>query len=160
MECTGIVDFILSAGQLKITKRKGWVKAGIRNPESVADHAYFVALLSLIACKQGKIDAGKAMALALVHDLPEAIMGDIIVEGKNREMGRKKKEMLEKKAMAELSGKLGSRMKKSLLKLHEEYGKGKSAEARLVKDIDIIEMLAQALVYERVTGKSLNGFFS
>lgn len=34
---------------LQTTKRKGWIDHGIDHPESIADHMYHMALMSLIA---------------------------------------------------------------------------------------------------------------
>ena len=43
--------------------------------------------------------------------------------------------------------------------LWDEYARGCSREARLVKGIDRIEMLAQALAYERAGSRALGEFW-
>lgn len=34
---------------LQTTKRKGWINHGIREPESIADHMYRMAIMALIS---------------------------------------------------------------------------------------------------------------
>jgi putative hydrolase of HD superfamily len=43
-----IVSFAYEAGQLKNLPRSGWLRAGIKNPESVADHSFRVAVLAYL----------------------------------------------------------------------------------------------------------------
>lgn len=45
------------------------------------------------------------------------------------------------------------------LALWEEYAAGASREARLVKGLDRLEMLAQALAYERAGNRALGEFW-
>ena len=61
---------------LQRQKRTGWIKSGIEEPESVADHSYRAALLAMVVPLTG-VDAGRCMRMALVHDLAESIVGDI-----------------------------------------------------------------------------------
>ena len=75
----GLVRFIRLAGRLKRTARTGWVDRGIpaEQAESVADHSFRVALLAWLASAQTGLDRDKLLKLALIHDLAEAITGDI-----------------------------------------------------------------------------------
>ncbi|OGM27051.1 hypothetical protein A2627_01820 [Candidatus Woesebacteria bacterium RIFCSPHIGHO2_01_FULL_39_28] len=43
-----LIDLILEIGKLKEVLRTGWTKKGIKNPESVAEHTWRVAILALI----------------------------------------------------------------------------------------------------------------
>jgi putative hydrolase of HD superfamily len=43
--------------------------------------------------------------------------------------------------------------------LWHEYEQGQTAEAKLVKDLDKLEMIAQASEYEQAQGMDLSGFF-
>lgn len=61
---------------LKTTKRTGWVRCNVSQPESIADHQYRMALMSLLASDCG-VDATRCMKMSLVHDVAEAIVGDI-----------------------------------------------------------------------------------
>lgn len=68
------VDFIFQLGNLKRTKRSGWLSAGILNCESVAEHSFRTAIiLYLLAKAEGfrKEKTNDAMLLALIHDVLE-----------------------------------------------------------------------------------------
>ena len=58
--------------------RTGWLLAGISAPESVAAHSLGTALvaLSLGPAVRPELNVDRAIALALVHDAPEALLSD------------------------------------------------------------------------------------
>jgi putative hydrolase of HD superfamily len=43
-----IVDSLLKVGKLKSLKRTGWVREGMPDPESVAEHTFRVCFLILV----------------------------------------------------------------------------------------------------------------
>lgn len=63
--------------RLKLQKRTGWVRQGINLPESIADHMYRMAMLSLLSEEDDRLDIAKCVQMAVVHDLAEATVGDI-----------------------------------------------------------------------------------
>ena len=67
------------------------------------------------------------------------------------------KHAAERSALEEMLAKLPNRAE--YLALWDEYARGCSREARLVKSIDRIEMLAQALAYERAGSRALGEFW-
>lgn len=141
------------AEKLKRIKRAGWVKkAKMRDCESVADHTFRVALLSALLAKRRGLDVGRATVMALLHDLPEAITGDI-TPGEKFD-----KKMLEDGAFRAISKRLGKDLRGWLSGIWEDYRKGKSEEARLVKDLDKLEMAIQAFEYSEEGVKGLSGF--
>ncbi len=73
-----IIRFFSKIRKLKEIERSGWVVSGVKKPESVADHSFGVALLVMLLGKNKNIDLEKALKMALIHDLGEAITGDII----------------------------------------------------------------------------------
>ncbi|WP_290597962.1 MULTISPECIES: HD family hydrolase [unclassified Archaeoglobus] len=75
-----IVRFIHEAGSLKLVPRSGWLKLGIKLPESVAEHSFRTALIAFIlALKNGEglEVACKAATAALFHDLHESRTMDL-----------------------------------------------------------------------------------
>ena len=52
------------------TPRTGWVRSGIQNPESVADHMYRMGVMGLLV-NGTEYDSVKCLKLALVHDMAE-----------------------------------------------------------------------------------------
>ena len=80
--------------QLKLQKRTGWVREGVKGPESIADHMYRMAMLSLLSEEDEDLDIGKCVQLAVVHDLAEASVGDITpFDGVTKEVKQKLEEV-------------------------------------------------------------------
>ena len=141
---SGNLDFLTKLSVLKETPRKGWLmKAGIKKPESVADHLYRTALMALIfSYGRPDLDKRRLLEMALIHDLAEITIGDLMPKEK---IGSK----AELRAELEILSSLESRVRKRLLLLLTEYHDGKSPEAIMVKQIDKLEMALQAREYER-----------
>jgi len=136
-----IPGFIAAVGRLKSLKRTGWVKSGIKDAESVADHSFRAAVLAF-ALAPKSIDKDKCVRMALIHDFGESIVGDITPD----EEKRKGKPEAERKAISKLAGLAGS---PEILSIWLEFEKGKSPEARFVCEVDRLEMLLQAYEYRK-----------
>lgn len=142
---------------LKRLPRSGWLQRGVAPAESVAEHTYGVALLALVVGDAvGGVDRGRLLAMALVHDMAEALLGDLPASARPH-LGAEAKQLAERSALAEIFGGLADGA--DYLALWEEYAAGASREARLVKALDRIEMLAQALQYERAGSRALDEFW-
>jgi len=144
-------------GRLKEIKRSGWVKRNIKNAESVSDHSFRTAMLAFLYSKELKLDVEKCIKMALVHDIHEVYTGDIILTRTNEKQKSKK----ELKAINDLSKLLPKSESKEILSLWEELHAARTNEAKLVRDLDKIEMLLQALEYKKSnrTKHSLQQFF-
>ena len=144
-----LLKFFKTSGRLKAEMRRGWVKKlGMPRPESVADHSYRTALITMIFSDSLGLDTGKALRLALLHDLPEAIVGDAMPEER---FGKRKIET-ETKAMQELLSELPEAQRALYLEAWEEFIDGKTPEARLVRQADKLEMAIQAWEYANERG--------
>jgi len=155
-----LVDLMLQANRLKSTPRTGWAQRGVSRPESVADHSPGVALTALLLADLAAPDADRAkiLTMAVLHDLPEAVTGDLSL-GASRLLPAGAKSQAEGAALDELGANLphvaGWR------RTWEEFEAGESLEARLVRDADRLDLLTQALVYERTTGnRELDEFWT
>jgi putative hydrolase of HD superfamily len=66
---------------VQTTKRTGWVNSGVKLPESISDHMHRMSVISLLlgCCKNpdNDVDVDKCIKMSIVHDLAEAIVGDI-----------------------------------------------------------------------------------
>jgi putative hydrolase of HD superfamily len=70
-----LVRLLFEIGALKLVPRSGWLKIGIKNPESVAEHSFRAAIIAFIITKIETSDldkAFKAAFLALIHDMHES----------------------------------------------------------------------------------------
>lgn len=151
-----LLDLYRHAATLKWMPRTGWLQRGVPQPESVAEHIFGVALLALLAGDQAPgLDRGKLLAIALLHDLAEASLSDLPASAR-RLLGAPAKHAAERRAMEELVAGLPHG---DYLALWDEYERGTSPEARLVKGLDRIELLSQALAYERAGSRALDEFW-
>src|SRR5258705_7026391 len=72
----GSLDFIAAAERLKDVERSGWTSAGRR--DTVAGHSWRLSLLALALHHElPGVDLGRLLSLCIIHDLGEAIHGDI-----------------------------------------------------------------------------------
>ncbi|CAL9126656.1 unnamed protein product [Musa textilis] len=151
------IDFLTLCHRLKTTKRKGWINHGINHPESIADHMYRMALMALIAGDIPGLDRERCMKIAIVHDIAEAIVGDITPSDG---VPKAEKSRREQEALNEMCKILGGGLRADeIQELWAEYENNSSIEASLVKDFDKVEMILQALEYETEHGKVLDEFF-
>lgn len=144
---------------LKQLYRQGWLRAGIARArcESVAEHTLGVTLLALFLADSWfpKLDRNKLLRMALLHDFGEIYAGDIIPSD-GMSLGRK--HALEKASVRKVLGRLAKGQ--GYLALWEEFEKGKTPEARLLRELDRLEMALQACVYEREGLADLSRFFA
>ena len=147
-----VVQFLHLATNLKTTPRTGWVKRNVKDPESIADHMYRMSLMALLM--EGNTDGydvDRCIRLAIVHDLAECIAGDItpvcgVSDGEKYRM--------ESEAMDTITSMLGDNAaSRNIRALWDEYERGETKEAKLVKDFDKVEMIVQAGEYERDQGE-------
>ncbi|KAK2994350.1 hypothetical protein RJ640_017862 [Escallonia rubra] len=145
------IDFLTLCHSLKAcifptTKRKGWINHGIKGPESIADHMYRMALMALIAGDLSGVNRERCIKIAIVHDIAEAIVGDITPSDG---VPKAEKSRREQAALDEMCKVLGGGMRaEEIQELWAEYENNSSIEANLVKDFDKVEMILQALEYE------------
>lgn len=141
-------DIIGASGKLKTVKRQGWLDAGVKDAESVADHsfrtAFIVAFFGDEASDKsgrkkrgGKFDVLRAVRMALIHDMAEAEIGDITPHSG---ISRGKKAQLEEAAIRKLGD-------ERILALWKEYEKGKTPEAIVVRQADVLERVLQSGEY-------------
>ena len=167
----GLARFLHHAGQLKFTKRTGWLDRGVPpdDGESVADHSWRTCLLAwLVASNDPGLDADRVLKLALLHDLAEAVTGDLppydpaqIPDGGDlaarrdflerrhvRDAARHAaKRAAEAAAMAELLAHLPPVLAEQLVALWAELEEGITAEVRFVKQADKLETYLQSREY-------------
>ncbi|OGD93073.1 hypothetical protein A2697_02075 [Candidatus Curtissbacteria bacterium RIFCSPHIGHO2_01_FULL_41_44] len=155
-----LIKFLKIVGKLKKVKRTGWLVAGIKNPESVAEHSYRLAVLSMVLGKKFNLNTEKLIKMSLIHDLAEGEVGDLVLErGQKQVMSPKKKLKLEKDVLKKIFGELDD--KDQYLTLWQETQELKTPEARILKQLDKLEMIMQALEYEgEVNPKNLDEFWT
>jgi putative hydrolase of HD superfamily len=120
-----------------------------------------MSLMAMVASfSNGALDTNKCIKLALIHDLAEAKVGDITP---HCGVSDDDKYNLEISTMEEIRSMLGSTMGgDEIIALWKEYEEGCTEEAKLLKDLDKIEMILQAQEYEAEGSheQSLDQFFT
>ena len=99
--------------------------------------------------------------MALVHDIQESIVGDIMPE-KYSGVTKEDKHEMEEEAIGRIGKALGGFNEsagENVVGLWREYEAAETPEALLLKDLDKFEMIVQADEYEREQGLVLQDFF-
>lgn len=133
-----IVHLIFESFMLKKLPRSGYQFLG-SGKESVAEHTFMITFLGFVMSRmEPDADAEKLITMCLLHDLPEARMGDLNYVQKRYVKAD------EKKAIAHLTEGVpfGDEMKALL----EEFHSGEGLEARLARDADQIAFLVDLKV--------------
>lgn len=134
--------FMGHVGDLKKLDRTGWVRSGIKNPESVADHSFRTTIMALVLADKAGVDQNKAVKIALTHELAESIVGDLTPsDGVSQE----EKHQLEVDAFKKLCADIDNGHE--LLGLFQEFEDNKTPEAQFVTRLDKLEMMFQAHEY-------------
>ena len=143
---TELADIV---GKLKGVKRSGWRShVGIQRPESVADHSFRCAILAMIICDLSNVNTEKLIRMMLLHDIQEAITGDFDSYTK-KQLGIQKVKSQQRSALGEILSILPPKLRSYYRSLWDEVQAKRTAEAILANDIDKIEMVIQALEYEK-----------
>lgn len=131
-ESENLVNLILEARILKYIYRASYnyLKGPIK--ENIAEHSYYSALIAWILAKKEKRDEDKIIKMAILHDLVEARVGEKNLINKFYNLPAN-----ELKIMEEICK--DNHIKNFDFKnLFKEYFAGKTAEAKIVKDADIL----------------------
>jgi putative hydrolases of HD superfamily len=138
-DLNGRLAFIQRAEQLKDTLRSAHSSSGRR--ESTAEHTWRLCLLAMtMQDLLGPLDFERVLKLCVVHDLGEAISGDIPATMQSNAQDKSERE---RRDLIELSKTLPAPLQAELLALWEEYEHASSLEARVVKALDKIETIVQ-----------------
>eukprot|EP00948_MAST-09A_sp_MAST-9A-sp1_P003306 g3306.t1 len=165
------IHFLRICGRLKDLRRTGWVANDVIAAETVASHMYRMAMGAICLGAGGvdksksgifgsAIDLQRCIKIALVHDLAEAIVGDITPHDGVSEAD---KEIAERRAILDIRKRLNKvgLAGTEIYQLWDEYEKAQTPEAKFVKDMDKFDMELQAMEYEfeNRTENSLKDFY-
>ena len=139
-ELAGVLDFLRAAEGLKTATRSGWTSTG--RPESVAEHTWRLCLLALVL-RPGlpEYDYARLLPMLVVHDLGEAIGGDVPAPEQAARGGSKAAQ--ERADLLQLLAPLPESLQAELAALWDEYESAATPEARLAKALDKLETILQ-----------------
>lgn len=146
-----IIIFYFQVNQLKNLYRQGWIKRILgpeceKRCESVADHCFGLGILAISIIEKYKLkyDIAKCLKLCLLHEIAEIYAGDLFIPRDN--ITKEEKHELEKNAILKLLNNIS--FDNDFLALWEEYEKQESEEAIYINELDKLEFLMQAAIYE------------
>jgi putative hydrolase of HD superfamily len=135
----GILTFLQAAERLKTVTRSGWTSTG--QAESVAEHTWRLCLMAMLLYGRAPgVDLARLLKMCLIHDLGEAIGGDIPAPLQQSPGSKSGKERAD---LVELTTPLPPELAREILDLWDEYEAATSPEARLAKGLDKLETILQ-----------------
>ena len=152
-----LVDAARFFDRLASLPRTGWLLRGVTDPESIAEHAFGVAVVAAEIVDELRgagetVDGEKVLRMALLHDAAEVFTGDVPMPAKSPEL---------KAALGQAEASLlASVLTAGQLALWHESEMGQSLEARIVKAADKLQLLVKASIYEEQKRGSLAEFFA
>ncbi|MFJ4667323.1 HD domain-containing protein [Kitasatospora purpeofusca] len=141
-DLSSVARFLFEAGTLKHTKRTGWWMAGVRDPESVAEHSWRTSLLASIIARLEGADPARAAFLATWHDVAETRTGDVNYVGKKYSSGADPQAV----TADQVTG-MPEVLASTVRDLIAEYEDKESPEAICARDADKLECLIQGVEY-------------
>lgn len=144
-DAVGLTAFGYELGVLKRIRRAGWWHAGVRDPESVAEHSMRAAQLAALLAAEENANAERAAFLALWHDTQETRTGDLPHTARAYLVKPEPREITD-----DQTAKIPERARALVRAAVDEFERCESAEARCAQDADALEMLLQAVEYRDI----------
>lgn len=141
-DAASITAFLYEIGQLKRYPRTGWLTAGVRSPESVADHSYRASVIATAIAAMEGADPQRAAFLAIWHDTQETRTTDLSHLTK-KYVTPTPNETVTSAQVSHLPAALADVIRDAVA----EYEARATHEARCARDADKIELLLQAREY-------------
>lgn len=142
-DLTEVAQFLFEAGTLKRSRRTGWWMAGVRDPESVAEHAWRTSLLASIIAQLEGADPARAALLAVWHDSQETRTGDVNHLGKKYASAGADPEAV---TVDQTAG-MPETLAQAVRGIVGEYEARETPEAVCARDADRLECLLQGIEY-------------
>ena len=140
----GLLEFLRRAERLKTVTRSGFTSAGM--PESVAEHTWRLSLMALLLAPHfPDVDFARLVKICLVHDLGEAVGGDIPApeQARRAAAGAAGKSADERRDLLHLLEPLPPELASEITGLWDEYEAAATPEAKLAKALDKLETILQ-----------------
>ena len=139
-----IIEFLQSAEKLKDTLRSGITSKG--RAESTAEHTWRLCLMVMLFEDEiGEVNFSHLLKLCIIHDLGEAISGDIPAihqDPNDDKSGRERQDLIT------LCSPLPTNMRDEIVALWDEYDCARTVEAKMAKGFDKLETVLQHLIGE------------
>ncbi len=138
-----IINYFFELGVLKKIYHNGPQVAGVKEPDTVAEHVYRAAVIGYVLAEMEGVSGEKVATMLLFHDNPETRIGDHNKVAQ-RYINRKK---AEKKVLKDQLKSLPSQIAKKIDKYWNEKENHKTKEGIIASDADLLETALQAKEY-------------
>ncbi len=152
-DAAALATFSYELGLLKRIRRSGWWHAGVRDPESVAEHTMRVAQVAALIAIEERADPARASFLALWHDTQETRTGDL-PHTATKYLTKPDPRQI---TADQIKG-LPERSREMIREAVDEYESRQTAEALCARDADKLEMLLQAVEYREIGVVRVDGW--
>ena len=135
----GTLTFLREAERLKNVLRSAYTTTG--QQESTAEHSWRLCLMAMVF--EGEftgLDFGKVLKMCVLHDLGEALHGDIPAVQQDQNLHKSAQERADLQTLMQT---LPPRIADDFMSLWEDYENAGSPEARIVKGLDKLETILQ-----------------
>ena len=153
-QVAAVVDYLFEAGTLKRLPRTGWLNAGIKHPETIAEHSHRTALIGAILAVMEGADPAKVALMGVVHDTQETRVGDIAYIGR-----RYLKAADNRDVTADQTAGAPPAVREALAAIVDEIETYETREAIIHRDADKLECLFQAIEYRETGNTNMRPFF-
>ncbi len=131
------------AGSLKNSPRTGWLRIGVKVPESIAEHMHRAALIGMVLAEMEGADPHRVAAMLVLHDFHEARVGDAcLIQRLYLDM-----DPAEAAAVSSQAVRMPPKLAKEFVAMFNELESRSSKDAIVAKDADYLECAFQALEY-------------
>jgi putative hydrolase of HD superfamily len=135
-----ISDFIFELGVLKKLPRTGSFIAGVKNPDSVAEHVFRASNVAFILAELEGANSERASFLVTIHDNAESRIGDL----HKIAVRYIDKHAAEKNAFDEQIQNLPEKIQKKFVLARDEFETRETPEAKCAHDADLLELAFEA----------------
>lgn len=138
----GTASFLMEMGMLKHAKRSGWWIAGVKDPETIAEHSWRTAVIGSVLAMMEGADPARVALLCTFHDSQETRVGDIPW------IGRKYLKAADNTTVtADQLADAHPAVAAGIADAVTEYEHGVTLEAQVAHDADRLECMIQGLEY-------------
>jgi len=138
-----LINYFFELGMLKKYHHNGVMAAGVKIPDTVAEHSYRAAIIAYVLADLEGEDSEKAACMLLFHDTPEARTGD------HNKIAQRyiDREGVEERVLEDQINLLPKKVAESVAKYWKVEHKGSSKLAKVAYDADLLETAVQAKEY-------------
>lgn len=141
-DVAGAAGYLFEIGLLKRSKRAGWWIAGIKDPETIAEHSWRAAITGMMIASMEGADPTRTAMLCVLHDTSETRIGDIPHVGRAYLKATSNEEIV-----ADQLAEVPESIRATIQDAVDEFEAQETPESICAKDADKLECLIQAVEY-------------